>query len=234
MSFYMQYAPYKLRDQDWEGQRERTQHTVVETLTQYAPNLQDLILKMQTITPKDLEDCYGLTGGTSSTANLAMDQFFTMRPLLGWARYGTPIPELVSLWVGHTSRHRPDRRFGGECGSLEILKELKSSKRREVKHFGAPPTMGDEKRKRRSFANTQDFAARAPTPFPPHRAGDPAKLTGTPAQTPARRLKILLPQRGLRMTKMRPKGRKNQAYSYCRANSCLADCCRPFGQACGS
>jgi phytoene dehydrogenase-like protein len=94
MSIYMQYAPYKLKNADWESQRTALGETVVKTITQYAPNLPKLILRHQIITPKDLEETYGLTGGHIFHGELALDQFFTMRPLLDWARYRTPIERL--------------------------------------------------------------------------------------------------------------------------------------------
>ena len=94
MSIYMQYAPYKLKNSDWENQRKALGETVVKTITQYAPNLPQTILRHQIITPKDLEDTYGLTGGHIFHGELALDQFFTMRPLLDWARYQTPIENL--------------------------------------------------------------------------------------------------------------------------------------------
>src|SRR6266849_4907570 len=86
MSIYMQYAPYKLKG-DWESQRMALGQTVVQTLAQYAPNLPEMILTHQIITPLDLEEKYGMTGGQIFHGELALDQFFTMRPLLDWARY---------------------------------------------------------------------------------------------------------------------------------------------------
>ncbi|MGB8831691.1 MAG: NAD(P)/FAD-dependent oxidoreductase, partial [Candidatus Sulfotelmatobacter sp.] len=83
MSIYMQYAPYKLKG-DWDSQRNALGQTVVQTLAQYAPNLPELILTHQIITPRDLEETYGLTGGQIFHGDLALDQFFTMRPLLDW------------------------------------------------------------------------------------------------------------------------------------------------------
>ena len=69
MSIYMQYAPYKLRDADWDSQREALGDTVVHTLAQYAPDLPGLVEGRDIITPKDLEQTYGLTGGPFSTAS---------------------------------------------------------------------------------------------------------------------------------------------------------------------
>jgi phytoene dehydrogenase-like protein len=58
MSIYMQYAPYKLKG-DWNQQRKALGETVVQTLAQYAPNLPELILAQQIITPRDLEESTG-------------------------------------------------------------------------------------------------------------------------------------------------------------------------------
>jgi len=51
-------------------------------------------------TPKDMETTYGLTGGHIFHGELALDQFFTMRPLLDWARYNTPIQNLYLCGSG--------------------------------------------------------------------------------------------------------------------------------------
>jgi phytoene dehydrogenase-like protein len=99
MSIYMQYAPYKLKG-DWESQRKPLGQTVVQTLAQYAPDLPEKILTHQIITPLDLEETYGLTGGQIFHGDLALDQFFTMRPLLDWARYKTPIENLYLCGSG--------------------------------------------------------------------------------------------------------------------------------------
>ena len=123
MSIYMQYAPYKLKG-DWESQRLALGQTVVGTLAQYAPNLAELILTHQIITPQDLEDIYGLTGGQIFHGDLALDQFFTTRPLLDWARYRTPIEHLYLCGSGT----HPGAGLTGGSGAnaaREILKELK-------------------------------------------------------------------------------------------------------------
>jgi len=124
MSIYMQYAPYKLKNSDWESQRVALGDTVVKTLSRYAPNLPELILTHQIITPHDLEETYGLTGGHIFHGELALDQFFTMRPLLDWARYATPIQNLYMCGSGT----HPGAGLTGGSGAnaaREILKALK-------------------------------------------------------------------------------------------------------------
>ena len=122
ISIYMQYAPYKLKG-DWEQQRGALGQTVVQTLAQYAPNLPEMILHHQIITPQDMEDVYGLTGGQIFHGDLALDQFFTMRPLLDWARYRTPIEKLYLCGSGT----HPGAGLTGGSGAnaaKEILKAI--------------------------------------------------------------------------------------------------------------
>jgi phytoene dehydrogenase-like protein len=124
MSIYMQYAPFKLKNSDWESQRVALGDTVVKTIAQYAPNLPELILHHQIITPQDLEDTYGLTGGHIFHGELALDQFFTMRPLLDWAHYQTPIQ---NLYLCGSGTHPGAGLTGGSGANAarEILKVLK-------------------------------------------------------------------------------------------------------------
>jgi phytoene dehydrogenase-like protein len=124
MSIYFQYAPFNLKGTDWNTQRGALGDAVVKTLTEYAPNLPQLIVGQQIITPKDLEDTYGLTGGHIFHGELALDQFFTMRPLLDWARYSTPIQNLYLCGSGT----HPGAGLTGGSGmnaAREILKDLK-------------------------------------------------------------------------------------------------------------
>jgi phytoene dehydrogenase-like protein len=123
MSIYMQYAPYKLKG-DWESQRKALGQTVVQTLAPYAPNLPEMIMTHEIITPQDLEDVYGLTGGQIFHGDLALDQFFTMRPLLDWARYRTPIE---NLYLCGSGTHPGAGLTGGSGANAarEILKQLK-------------------------------------------------------------------------------------------------------------
>jgi phytoene dehydrogenase-like protein len=124
MSVYVQYAPFKLKGTDWESQRDRFGNTVVSTLAEYAPDLPDLVLDGQIITPQDLENTYGLTGGHIFHGELALDQFFTMRPLLDWARYRTPIS---NLYLCGSGTHPGAGLTGGSGANAarEILKDLR-------------------------------------------------------------------------------------------------------------
>ncbi|HEV2113553.1 MAG TPA: NAD(P)/FAD-dependent oxidoreductase [Terriglobales bacterium] len=124
MSVHVQFAPYKLKKGDWNSQREALGDTVIKTLADYAPNLPSLIAHRQVITPQDLEDTYGLTGGHIFHGELALDQIFTMRPMLDWARYNTPIKNLFLCGSGT----HPGAGLTGASGvnaAREITRELR-------------------------------------------------------------------------------------------------------------
>lgn len=101
LSAYAQFAPYALRatadsgsDAGWDGARDAFGDAVVSTLEQYAPGLTPLIVAREVMTPIDLERGWGLTGGQIFHGELSLDQFFAMRPLLGFGQYRTPIQGL--------------------------------------------------------------------------------------------------------------------------------------------
>jgi phytoene dehydrogenase-like protein len=100
LSAYVQFAPYKLKEGNWDARRKDLGDTVIKTLATYAANLPGLVEGIQVITPKDLETSYGFTGGHIFHGELALDQLFTMRPVLDWARYKTPIRGLFLCGSG--------------------------------------------------------------------------------------------------------------------------------------
>jgi phytoene dehydrogenase-like protein len=100
MSIQAQFAPYKLREGDWTTRGKEFADVVIDRLSVYAPNLRDLILAHQVITPLDLEQTYGLSGGHIHHGEQTLDQFFTFRPLIGWAQYRTPVKRLYLCGAG--------------------------------------------------------------------------------------------------------------------------------------
>jgi len=124
MSVCMQYAPFKLKNGGWPSRRQALADTVVKTLSTYAPTLPELVLAVQVITPHDLEETYGLTGGHIFHGELALDQLFTFRPLLDWARYRTPIR---GLYLCGSGTH-PGNGLTGASGAnaaREIIHDLR-------------------------------------------------------------------------------------------------------------
>src|SRR5438093_1279894 len=62
MSCFIQYAPYTLRKGTWPERREDFAETVIDTIEEYIPNLRDIILHRQVLSPWALEHMIGLTG----------------------------------------------------------------------------------------------------------------------------------------------------------------------------
>ena len=108
LSAYAQFAPYELREPGsgnrdpglWDTSRDAFGECVVNTLEQYAPGIKALIVAGETLTPLDLERGWGLTGGHIFHGELSLDQFFTMRPLLGYGNYATPLRGLFLCGSG--------------------------------------------------------------------------------------------------------------------------------------
>src|SRR5207249_9276447 len=94
ISAYVQYAPYCLRGTTWDAERDRLAEAATRTIARYAPGFEASVVAREIITPRDLEERFGLTGGQIFHGELALDQFFLTRPLLGMARYETPIENL--------------------------------------------------------------------------------------------------------------------------------------------
>ena len=128
MSVHVQFAPRELRESDWKRQRDALGDTVLATLAEYAPGLPGLVLARQVLTPEDIEETFGLTGGDIFHGEPALDQLFTMRPLLGWARYRTP---LRGLYLCGSGTH-PGNGLTGASGAnaaREILNDLRRQPR---------------------------------------------------------------------------------------------------------
>jgi phytoene dehydrogenase-like protein len=124
LSAYVQFAPYKLKEGTWEAKRKELGDVVIKTLAAYSPNLRSLIEAAQVITPQDLESVYGFTGGHIFHGELALDQLFTMRPVLDWARYKTPIR---GLYLCGSGTH-PGNGLTGASGAnaaREIIRDLR-------------------------------------------------------------------------------------------------------------
>jgi phytoene dehydrogenase-like protein len=94
MSCFVQYAPYHLKEGTWDEQREAFGDTVIDTIAQYAPNIRNIILHRQVLTPLDLEREWGLSEGNIFQGELTLEQLFFLRPAPGWAQYRTPIRNL--------------------------------------------------------------------------------------------------------------------------------------------
>jgi phytoene dehydrogenase-like protein len=129
MSCFIQYAPYQLADGDeWDdARRDAFGETVVDTIAERAPNIRDLILHEQVLTPRDIEERFGLSEGNIFQGELSLEQLFFNRPVPGWARYRTP---LRNLWMCGSATHPGGGIMGasGRLAALQVVHSLRAGK----------------------------------------------------------------------------------------------------------
>jgi phytoene dehydrogenase-like protein len=125
MSCFVQYAPYALKEGTWEERREAFGDTVIDTLSEYFPNLKNIILHRQVLTPWDMQQTIGLTEGNIFQGELSLSQLFFLRPAAGLARYRTPVRDYYQCG----SATHPGGGISGASGrlaALEILRDWKA------------------------------------------------------------------------------------------------------------
>jgi phytoene dehydrogenase-like protein len=131
LSCFVQYAPYKLAEGTWDDQKEAFGENVINTIAEYAPNIKNIIVGRQILTPLDLEREFGLTQGNIFQGELSLEQLFFLRPVAGWAYYRTPIH---NLYMCGSATHPGGGIMGanGRIASQVILKEWKGSSSRST------------------------------------------------------------------------------------------------------
>jgi phytoene dehydrogenase-like protein len=131
LSCFVQYAPYKLAQGTWDDQKQAFGDNVINTIAEYAPNIKDIIVGRQVLTPLDLEREFGLTQGNIFQGELSLEQLFFLRPVAGWAYYRTPIH---NLYMCGSATHPGGGIMGanGRIASQVILKEWKGGSSRST------------------------------------------------------------------------------------------------------
>jgi phytoene dehydrogenase-like protein len=100
VSIHFQFAPYALRNGNWETERAALEQRAIDTLAAHLPALRSSIREVRSITPLDLEQVWGLTEGDLNHGQLILDQLLFMRPLPGWSDHRTPIDGLYLCGSG--------------------------------------------------------------------------------------------------------------------------------------
>ena len=128
MSCFVQYAPYHLKEGHWDDQREAFGDTVIDTIAEYAPNIKNIILHRQVLTPLDIEQTFGLTEGNIFQGELTLEQLFFLRPAPGWAHYRTPVK---NLYMCGSATHPGGGIMGapGRNAARRIVKETRGGGR---------------------------------------------------------------------------------------------------------
>jgi phytoene dehydrogenase-like protein len=128
MSCFVQYAPYRLKEEGgWDAQREAFGDTVIDTIAEHAPNLKNIILHRQVLTPLDMERTFGLSEGNIFQGELSLEQLFFLRPAPGWAQYRTPVG---NLYMCGSATHPGGGIMAapGRNAALKIISDWKTGK----------------------------------------------------------------------------------------------------------
>jgi phytoene dehydrogenase-like protein len=124
MSVMAHFTPYGLQGRVWDESRDALGDAVVRVLEEYAPGIRQKIVAGQVFTPLDLETRFGLTGGHVHHGEPGLDQLFVMRPIMGWARYRTPVKDLFLCGAG-THPGLGLTGGSGQNAAREILRTLR-------------------------------------------------------------------------------------------------------------
>ena len=123
-SLFCQHFSYDLpAGKHWQQEREAAATTIIDTVTQYAPNFKSAILGKLALSALDLEKRFGLTRGDIFHGQLSLDQLFSNRPIMGYADYRSPIK---GLYLCGSGTHPGGGVTGipGHNSAREILKDL--------------------------------------------------------------------------------------------------------------
>jgi phytoene dehydrogenase-like protein len=124
MSIFAQYAPHDVKGGWTDERREAFGDAVIDTLSEYAPNLKRIILHRQVVTPADIERMVGISEGNIFHGELSLQQLFFLRPVPQWAKYRTPID---GLWQCGSGTH-PGGGVMGAPGRLAAMRILAKSR----------------------------------------------------------------------------------------------------------
>ncbi|HEX6231085.1 MAG TPA: NAD(P)/FAD-dependent oxidoreductase [Actinomycetota bacterium] len=92
MLAFSQYGPYELCEGSWdEGGREEYAGRMLKALGEHAPRLEGAVEQIEVLTPRDIEERFGLIGGNIMQGELTPDQMFGFRPIPGYGDYRSPV-----------------------------------------------------------------------------------------------------------------------------------------------
>jgi phytoene dehydrogenase-like protein len=94
--FCQQFDPHA----DWGALKAPAVEAIFDVVQAHCPNFRDTLLGYRTLSPTDLETEFGLVGGDIFHGQLSLDQLFSMRPIMGYARYRGPLPGLYHCGSG--------------------------------------------------------------------------------------------------------------------------------------
>jgi phytoene dehydrogenase-like protein len=100
-SLFCQHVAPQLPDgKSWRDHRDTVADLIIDTVERYAPGFKASVVGRQALSPLDLEETFGLTGGDIFHGALSLDQLFWARPMIGYADYRGPLRGLYHCGSG--------------------------------------------------------------------------------------------------------------------------------------
>jgi len=100
-SLFCQHVAPQLPDgRSWNDCRDSVAEEMIDTVERYAPGFKASVIARTALSPLDLEQVFGLTGGDIFHGALSLDQLFWARPALGYADYRSPVKGLYHCGSG--------------------------------------------------------------------------------------------------------------------------------------
>ena len=125
MSMFTQYFPYHLAPGlSLAEEKEKYADRCFDLMTEFAPNFKRSVIARQILSPVDLEQRFGLTGGNIMQGAMSLSSLSFMRPVPGYADYRTPVR---GLYLCGAATH-PGGGVMGACGynaAREILRDVR-------------------------------------------------------------------------------------------------------------
>ncbi|CAF0782381.1 unnamed protein product [Didymodactylos carnosus] len=129
---FTQYTPYRLLNGQKIVMSEKDKNdyyrTIINSIEQYAPGFEKLIVGKDMLFPQDLEKEFSLEGGNIFHGALSLDQLYAFRPSSSCSSYRTPID---GLYLCGSSTH-PGGGVTGAPGRLAALTMIQDWKRKKL------------------------------------------------------------------------------------------------------
>ncbi|VAV86785.1 Beta-carotene ketolase [hydrothermal vent metagenome] len=98
--FCQQFAPVLPDGRNWDKEEQQAAEVILDTVEKHAPGFRASILAQTRLSPKGLEDKFGLVNGDIMHGNMSIDQLWSARPVLGHGSYRGPVAGLYMCGAG--------------------------------------------------------------------------------------------------------------------------------------
>jgi phytoene dehydrogenase-like protein len=107
----VQFAPYALKSGSWDEDRScGVMNHVSAQIARAIPGFEESVVHRSVLTPRDVEQRFGVTEGALTQGELTLDQILFMRPVPSWGHYRMPVD---GLYLGGAGAHPGPGVLGG-------------------------------------------------------------------------------------------------------------------------